>query len=191
MDGEACERDPVRPGGVVGLVVGGAAMGAFLGAATNAVNGRASPEYFRAVLRWEDVQDVARASVAQGLFEGLLFGLALGTILAVVVGVVARGRCSPSRAAGLFLGVGATAMACWLAGGLLSMGLASFSPEFFRHAFRGVPEGTDALLCYAWVGGSINGLQFGGVVATAIAAVLFRARWGKPAPPDFGEEIGG
>ena len=46
-----------------------------LGALTNAVNGWVSPLYFVTILGWRDVENVWRASIAQGIFEGLLFGV--------------------------------------------------------------------------------------------------------------------
>ncbi|MDG3007122.1 hypothetical protein [Paludisphaera mucosa] len=181
MSRELRESEETRPGAIVGLAIGGVALGAALGALTNAVNGRLSPEYFRAVMRWEGVADVARASLAQGIFEGLLFGLGLSLVFTLVVGFVSRARC-PLRASGAYLlAIGATALTCWAAGGLLAIGLATLSPEFYRHAFRGVPEAAPAMLRYAWVGGSIWGLEFGGLAAVLVASVLFRARWRPPA----------
>jgi O-antigen/teichoic acid export membrane protein len=33
------------------------------------------------------------------------------------------------------------------------------------------------MLQYAWVGGSIWGLQFGGLASVIVGSVLFRAKW--------------
>ena len=57
------------------------------------------------------------------------------------------------------------------------MGLATLSPEFYQHAFRGVPEDLGQMLSYAWVGGSIWGIQFGGLASVIVGSVLFRAKW--------------
>ena len=46
-----------------------------LGGLTNSVNGWISPTYFRNILRWDDIADIWRATIAEGIFEGLLFGL--------------------------------------------------------------------------------------------------------------------
>jgi hypothetical protein len=176
-DDATTEPDPIRPGALVGLAILGVALGPALGALTNAVNGRVSPEYFRAVMRWDEIRDVGRAAIAQGVFEGLLFGVALSLIFVVVVGVSSRARC-PLRISSRYLAaIAATALACWAIGGLLAIGLATLSPEFYRHAFRGVPDDPSALLRYAWVGGSITGLQWGGFAAVVLASVLFTARW--------------
>jgi hypothetical protein len=52
---------------LVGLVVTGILMGAALGALTNGINGWVSPLYFRNIMRWQEVKDVWRASIAQGI----------------------------------------------------------------------------------------------------------------------------
>ena len=57
------------------------------------------------------------------------------------------------------------------------MGLATLSPEFYRHSFHGVPEDFGQMLRYAWVGGSIWGIQFGGLASVIVGSVLFRAKW--------------
>jgi hypothetical protein len=159
-----------RPGALIGIAFSGVFLGAVLGAITNSINGWVSPLYFRNIMRWHDVQDIWRASLAQGILEGVMFGLAFAVIFTAVVGIVSKAR-SPYRLASIYLLVIAiTALACWVLGGLIAMGLAGLSPEFYRHAFRGVPEEGDQMFRYAWVGGSIWGIQFGG-------SVLFRAKW--------------
>ncbi len=166
-----------RPGALVGLAVTGVVLGAALGATTNGINGWVSPVYFRRMMRWEDVDDVWRASIAQGIYEGLLFGLAFAMIFVTVVGVVTRAR-SPYRLAARYLAlVAVAALACWAAGGATGMGLAALSPEFFQHAFRGVPKEFAEMIRFAWVGGSIRGIELGGLASIVVASVLFRARW--------------
>ena len=177
---EAWEQGPIRPGALVGLGVAGVGMGALLGGLTNAANGLVSPEYFRAVLRWGPEVDAARASVAQGIFEGLLFGFGLSLIFATVVGVAGRARCPLSTSGRYLLAIGGAALACWVAGGLLAMGLATLSPDFYRATFRLAPEGAGPLLRFAWVGGSIMGLQLGGLASVVGASILFWARWRRP-----------
>ena len=71
----------------------------------------------------------------------------------------------------------AATYACWVLGGLIAMGLAALSPEFYRRAFIGVPQEFGPMLRYAWVGGSIWGAEFGGLLSLAIGLVLFRAKW--------------
>ncbi len=166
-----------RPGALVGLAVTGVGLGAALGALTNSVNGWVSPTYFRQTMRWDDVVDVWRASIAQGIFEGLLFGLASSLIFVTVVGVVTRAR-SPYRLGAVYLALAAVAaLACWAAGGVTGMGLAALSPEFYQHAFRGVPKDFPEMIRFAWVGGSIQGVELGGLASIVVASVLFRAKW--------------
>jgi hypothetical protein len=69
-----------RPGALIGVAFSGVLLGAILGAITNAVNGWASPLYFPNIMRWNDVQDIWRASIGQGILEGILFGLAFAVI---------------------------------------------------------------------------------------------------------------
>ncbi|NLE59891.1 MAG: hypothetical protein GX616_16180 [Planctomycetes bacterium] len=95
----------IRPGAVIGLAFTGILLVAILGALTNSVNGWVSPTYFRNIMRWHDVADIWRASIAQGILEGLMFGLAFSVIFVAVVGIVSRARCpyrtaSPSRPTG-------------------------------------------------------------------------------------------
>jgi len=148
-----------------------------LGAAVNSVNGAVSPGYFRQVLGWDDVTDVWRASIAQGIFEGLLFGLFFSLIFTLVVGLVSKVRCPYGHGLGYVLGIAACAAACWAVGGLTAIGLAALSPEFFRHNFLGVPEATGAMLRYAWVGGSIWGVEIGGFASVIFGSVVFWAKW--------------
>ncbi len=77
--------------------------------------------------------------------------------------------------------VAVAALVCWVVGGLLGMGLAALSPEFFRHAFVGVPKEFGEMLRYAWAGGSILGIKFGGFAAMILGSFLFYARWHRRA----------
>ena len=166
-----------RPGPLIGLTCLGVAFGAILGALTNSINGWVSPTYFRTIMRWHDVADIWRASIAQGIFEGLLFGLAFSVIFVTVLGIVSKARCSFRIGATYVVLVVALALVGWCVGGLFGIGLAAISPEFYRHAFRGVPDGVPEMLRYAWVGGSIWGLELGGLAAVVVASVLFRVKW--------------
>ena len=166
-----------HPFALVGLAVTGVLTGAALGGLTNSVNGWISPLYFRNILGWHDVNDVWRATIAQGIFEGLLFGLFLALVFTVVVGCVSKARCSYRFGVVILAFVAVAALVCWAVGGLLGMGLATLSPEFYRHAFIGVPRDFGEMLRYAWVGGSIWGIEFGGFAPTILGSFLFYARW--------------
>ncbi len=171
------ETNRSRPGALIGVAFSGVLLGAILGAITNSVNGWVSPLYFRNIMRWDDVQDIWRASIAQGILEGILFGLAFAVVFTAVVGIVSKAR-SPYGLAAVHLAlIGVAALVCWALGGVVAMGLATLSPEFYRHAFHGVPEDFGQMLRYAWVGGSIWGVQFGGLASVIVGSVLFRAKW--------------
>lgn len=175
-DQQATQHHPLA---LVGLAVTGIVSGAALGALTNSINGWISPLYFRNIFRWDDVEDVWRASIAQGIIEGLLFGLFLSLVFVIVVGTVSKARCDYRFGVTVLLAIVAAALVCWVIGGLLGMGLAILSPEFYRHAFRGVPQDSAEMLRYAWVGGSIMGIQFGGFALTILGSFLFYAKWQK------------
>ncbi len=166
-----------RPVALILIAATAIVAGAVIGASTNAINGALSPLYFRNIMRWHDVEDVWRASIAQGIFEGLLYGLLFSVVFTLVVGLVSRARCSFKLAFRHMFVIVLAIYCCWAAGGLIAMGLATLSPEFYRNAFIGVPDDFAPMLRYAWVGGSIWGAMFGGLLAVMIGSVLFAVRW--------------
>ena len=171
-------REP-RVGVLLATAVVAIAGGGLLGGLTNAINGIVSLTYFRNIMRWESPDDIAiwRASIAQGIFEGLLYGVLFAVVFTLVVGVVTRCRCYfsevwPTLAVTFFAVLG-----CWVIGGILGVGLATLSPEFYQRRFIRVPEEFAAMLRYAWVGGSIWGVMFGGLLAVVISSIVFANRW--------------
>lgn len=151
--------------------------GGLLGAVTNFINGRVSPLYFQNVMRWRDVADVPRAAIGQGVFEGMISGLIFGTLFVIGVSLISKlhlGIRSSLTYLGLLIG---SAMLAWFVGGVLAVCLAWISPEFYRQAFYRVPEDFSSMLRYAWVGGSIWGVQFGGFGLLIIWIVVFRSKW--------------
>jgi hypothetical protein len=167
----------VKPIRLIGIWVTGILGAAVLGAVTNFVNAQVSELYFRQVMRWEHVSQISRAIVAQGVFEGLLCGLVLSTIFATAAGMISRGECPYVFGVRFVGGLCLAAFVCWVLGGLLGIVLAALSPEFYRATFAGVPEAAGERLRFAWVGGSIWGLQFGGAGVTFVFLALFRAAW--------------
>ena len=75
------------------------------------------------------------------------------------------------------LGILGGALVCWAIGGLLAVALAALSPEFYCRAFFGVPEEVGPMLRYAWAGGSIWGVELGGLVSVTLGLVVLRAGW--------------
>ena len=106
-----------------------------------------------------------------------MFGLAFAVIFTAVVGIVSKARSPYGLAAIHLVLIAVAALVCWALGGVIAMGLATLSPEFYQHAFRGVPEDLGQMIRYAWVGGSIWGIQFGGLASVIVGSVLFRAKW--------------
>jgi len=136
-----------------------------------------SPEYYRNIVRWNDVQDIWRASIAQGILEGIVYGVMFSVVFTLVVGIVSRARCSFSFACRYLLTIVFAIYCCWVIGGLLAMGLATLIPDFYRSAFIGVPDTLGSMMRYAWVGGSILGAMFGGLLSIVIGSILFAVRW--------------
>ncbi len=154
-------------------------MGGLTGAVTNMVNGAVSPLYFKTIMRWNDVQNVWRASIAQGILEGLLYGVIFALIFATVFGTVTKGDYPYIKVLRYLIGIFFAVLVCWGIGGLIAMGLATLSPEFYKRAFFGVPDEFGPMLCYAWVGGSIWGAMFGGLLSAILGSVIFRTHWLK------------
>jgi hypothetical protein len=166
-----------RPGTLFGVAVTVVLAGAGLGALTNAINGLVSPTYFRTIMGWQDVENIRRAAIAQGIFEGLIYGVLFSFVFTLVVGIVSKARATFGFALKHMLIAGGIALAAWCMGGVLAMGLATLSPEFYRNAFRGVPTDFGEMLKYAWVGGSIWGVMFGAVLSLTIASITVMVDW--------------
>jgi len=166
-----------KTGSVIAVAFTCVVMGALTGALTNMVNGAVSPLYFQNIMRWHDVQNLWRACVTQGIFEGVIYGILFAAVFAAVFGVVTKGECPYSHVLKFMLGIFVAVLGCWALGGLIAMGLATLSPEFYRRAFTGVPEETGPMLRYAWVGGSIWGGMFGGLLSAILGPVIFRLKW--------------
>lgn len=168
---------PIRPAAFAAIAFSGIAAGGLVGAGTNAVNGFVSPTYFITVLHWHHVENVWRASIAQGIFEGVVFGFFFSLIFVIATAIMTGISAEFSFAFKHLCGIVAGALACWLVVGLGAMGLATLSPEFYRAAFRGVPNDFKEMLAYAFVGGSIWGVQGGGFVCLIFGLVFLRANW--------------
>ena len=148
-----------------------------LGGVTNSINGLVSPQYYVAILHWHEVGDVWRAAVAQGIFEGLCFGVFFSTVYSVGLGLMTRVACTYRFGVRHLCGVVAGAFVFWLIGGAAALGLATLSPDFYRKTFYGVPSEAGPMLRFAWVGGSIWGVELGGVVSVILGLVIVRASW--------------
>jgi hypothetical protein len=184
MDPGKIDTQPIQPVALLLIAATAILAGAAIGASTNAINGAVSQEYFRNMMQWHDVGQIWRASIAQGIFEGLVYGVMFSLVFTLVVGVASRARCSYSFALPHLLTMVAAIYCCWAVGGLIAMGLAILSPEFYRNTFFGVPDAFWPMMAYAWVGGSIWGAMFGGLLSVVIGSILFAVRWRRFQPID-------
>jgi hypothetical protein len=176
-------RREMRAPALAGTAACSVLASGLVGGVTNAINGWVSPIYFVTILGWRDVEDVWRASIAQGVFEGLLFGVLFSLVFSVGTGVITEVSCCFSFAFKHLLGILCGALFCWAIGGVAAIGLASLSPDFYQRTFIGVPHEFGPMLGYAWVGGSIWGVELGGLGSVIIGLVILRANWRRQSAP--------
>lgn len=150
--------------------------GGLIGATTNAINGAVSPKYFQNVLGW-NFHDIWSASIAQGIFEGLMYGVLFSIVFGATIAIVTKSKASYQFALHHLIKVIGVVYLCWVLGGLIAMGLASLSPEFYRQTFIKVPDDYKEMLGYAWVGGSIWGGMIGGLLGLVISIFGIRTSW--------------
>lgn len=176
-------HDTVRPMTLFGIAITGVFASACLGAITNAVNGWVSPLYYVTILGWRGVAErwsagtVWWACVAQGIFEGLLFGVLFSLIFTAGLGIITRAACDYRFAVRHLLGILAGALVFWGIGGLAAILLASISPQFYRRTFIGVPDDYNEMAGFAWVGGSIWGIELGGLVCVILGLIVAHSSW--------------
>lgn len=172
-------RPPVSATALILILLTAILAGPLLGLAVNIVNGLVDPDYFVRVMRWKADDPVALYGMIlmQGLFEGLIVGVLLSIPVGLVVGIATGARCPYSRGAWLVGHIVLFALVCWALGGLIALALAGLSPEWYRATFRIAPADANALLPFAWVGGSIWGVQLGALLALAVLLPVFVARW--------------
>jgi hypothetical protein len=139
-------------------------------------------------MRWHHIDDIWRAAIAQGILEGLVFGFFLALIFTIAMGITTGASCRYGFAAKHLVGIVAAALGLWFLGGLTAMGMATLSPEHYRAAFRGVPDDFREMLAYAWVGGSIWGVQFGGGACVIIGIFFLGASWRRQMRDEAGQK---
>ena len=152
--------------------------GGIIGASTNAINGFVSPLYFKNILGW-DFQNIWSASIAQGIFEGLIYGFFFSLVFTTSIAIITKGRSSLRFAFNHLLKVIILIYICWISAGVLAMGLAALSPDFYKNAFRKVPSDFQEMLAYAWVGGSIWGGILGGLLGIILGVINIKSNWKK------------
>ena len=170
---------PTRPLALLSCIGATSLAGAIAGGLTNAASAGFDTEFFRAALRWWDIKDVWRAAIAEGVFAGALIGFFGSLVFALWIGLATRcriGHAALLRALALCAG---TAIAAWVVGGLIGIGIAHLSPERFERLFW-IPEGQEVdfdATTFGWCGGSIAGLNLGALAGMVVAGVQVRSRW--------------
>ncbi len=153
------------------------AIGAILGAICNIVNGAVSPQYFQSNMPWHNISDIWRAAIAQGIFEGLIYGLMFTSLFSTVYTISTKGQCPYSQVFKFLAGIALVILICWALGGIIALALAALSPQFFSATFNKVPQELHLMHRYAWVGGSIWGIIFGGFLSAILGSIIFRHKW--------------
>ncbi|MFM7773970.1 MAG: hypothetical protein ACKO9V_03865 [Candidatus Kapaibacterium sp.] len=174
------EGDPSLSGAksIVLVAITCIAMGGCIGAVTNMVNAAVSPVYFITIMKWT-FNDIWTAAIAEGIIEGLIFGILFALVFATGYGMVTKGRAPYGFARSLLLRILMYVFAMWAVGGVLSVLLALLSADFFHARVPLAPKDTAELLRFAWVGGSIQGAQFGAMLCAVLGIVVARNAWNK------------
>lgn len=152
--------------------------GGIVGAVTNMINSAVSPYYFKAIMQW-DFENIWTAVVAQGIMEGIIYGVIFAAVFTTSFAMVTKGLAPYSFALPHLVKIMALVFLCWAIGGLLAMLLALLSPDFYKVNFPTTPEARDEMLKFAWVGGSIWGGMFGGLLSTILGALVLKSSWTK------------
>lgn len=150
------------------------ALSGFIGLCTNLVNAVISPEYFITIMHWKHVENLVRSAGAQGLYQGLMQGMFFALVFSCVYIISNKTELNISGVLKWLISMGAASIGLWGLGGVIAIALSALSPEFYRQTFIGVPDEYKAMFRYAWVGGSIWGITFGGMLVMIIGTVLFR-----------------
>ena len=161
------------------LFLTGIILSILAGLLTNMINGLISPLYFKSIMGWQNITGIYRAIIAQGIFEGIIFGIFLSLFYTISVIIISKWKCTYRLGIKYLIFLFIITIACWIIGGLLGLGLAELSPDFFKNTFRLAPDNFNDMLGYAWIGGSIWGIQFGGICTIIIGSLLFKIRWNK------------
>ena len=151
-------------------------IGALIGGTSNFINGYISPTYFKNIMGW-DFEEIWSASIAQGIFEGLLNGIAFSILYGIAFSIITKGKPTLNFGLNQLFKITKNIYAFWIIGGVIGLGLASLSPEFYQSKFRMVPKETKDMLAYAWVGGSIWGVNYGSMIAIVIGIIKTKTDW--------------
>jgi hypothetical protein len=100
----------------------------------------------------------------------------MAVLFAGVVGFVSKAKCPITLSARYLGGILIAALTLWGLGGLAGWTLATIDPGWYQSHFL-APTDVAEVPRFAFVGGSIWGLQFGGIASVILGCILFRAHW--------------
>ena len=151
-------------------------IGGLIGASTNLVNGLVSEEYFRQIMGW-NFEGIWIAAIFQGLFEGLIYGFIFSAIFTIGFASTTKMKADRSFAKNQLKKILPIIYLCWIIGGIVAVFLVVTFPEEYDRFIYAVPTELFARIRYAWVGGSIWGGMFGGIIAIIWGLVNTRKEW--------------
>ncbi|MDR1491178.1 MAG: hypothetical protein LBT05_00405 [Planctomycetaceae bacterium] len=162
------------------LLFSGIAASVILGVFCNGVNGMICESYYPIVLRWENISfasfsfSLYCAVIAQGVFEGLLFGIGFSLVFTIAALVIFKKRYSWRLGIKYLFVVVLGALIGWSLGGIVGCIYATFSPTWIPSQFlpAAFADSNISFFRFAWVGGSICGMELGGLISLSFAIAL-------------------
>jgi hypothetical protein len=171
---------PRQPWRFVVVLVMCLVMAWIVGSATNAVSGTVSLRYFDDIVGWMYPRPITLSSVVrQGFLEASFFGIGFATLFITVYAASTGTRCPFSivaRSLGLAMLI---TLGCWILGGIAAATWASVSPIGFAQAFpmSATISPESQFVRWAAVGGSIWGVEAGGIIGLLVASIWLHFRW--------------
>lgn len=148
-----------------------------IGLITNLINSIISPLYFITIMRWSAEENIIKFAMLQGIYEGLFYGIFFAAVFICIYIFSLQSKVSLNNTFIWILCMAFADIILWAIGGISAIFLSILSPEFYRHTFIGVPDNFYEMIKYAWVGGSIWGLSFGGILVMIIGIVFYRSKY--------------
>ena len=158
------------------IVISCILFGGLIGAILNIINLFISSTYFINILDWGE-ENIWFFTILQGIIEGIIYGGIFSIIYVIVFEIITKNIGTYNFAFKVLLKTPLIIFFCWIVGGIFAIILATISPELYKSTFYMVPEEKTAMLKYAWVGGSIWGEIFGGILALISSTTGMKYKW--------------
>lgn len=143
------------------------------------INGFISQYYFSAIMKW-DFEAIWYAAVAQGIFEGLIYGIIFACFYTTAFALITKAQATYTFAFKQLLFIVLFIFSTWIIGGLIAIFISCLSPDFYKAQFPMTPVGSsEEMIKFAWVGGSIWGAMFGGLLAMVLGIIRLKNSWTK------------